>query len=975
MTNKNLTKRRQIVEFIILFFVVVSGLFYILYVRNNTVGQQKKNVLQIASSVASSLPKEELYSLPDKPEDFQKQNFIQLKHILNQVIAVNQQARFAYLYALRNDKLFFIVDSEPETSSEYSPPGQEFTEAQIIDKKPFVDGCPLITGPVTDRWGTWVSVEVPIKDAENGRVIAVLGMDYDARTWKRNIWFEIIQSVILAIIILILTFVTLKRRNKNERLKREITRREIAEEGLKRSESEYRLLFGLNPQPMLVYDLESMKILAVNLALTDKYGYSEAELLQMTILDLKSSDEFIRLWKNLIQDPNSFQRREMWNHRLKNGNTIQVEVHSHNLDFRQKNARLVLLLDISERLNAEKALKENELQISNLVSNLPGIVYRCALDENYTMDFISEGCTRITGYTPDEFTNLKSITFNSLILPEYQQYIWNKWQKIINDKDVFEAEYPIKTASGEIKWLWERGCGVFNEKGKLLFLEGYVEDITQRKLIEEKHRQSESNLTRTIEESPFGIRILSEDGTTLFANTTLLWIFGVESLLDFNQIPVSSWFSPESYSEYLDREERRRNGETIEPDYEVCIINKINEVKYLQVHRQQILWNGTAADQIIYQDITARKLAEDQLKKLSRAVEQNPVSVVITNAEGIIEYVNPKFTVMTGYEPNEAIGKNPRILKSGKMSPEFYSNLWKTISSGEIWTGEFINRNKSGEFYWANKSISPIIDEHGKITHFVAIGEEITEKKRNEAELIRAKEKAEEKDRLKSAFLANISHEIRTPMNGILGFAELLKEPDLSPENQQEFLNVIEKSGQRMLNIINDLIDISKIEAGETTVRVRDTNLNKLLAELHSFFLPEASKKGIEINYHCPLPDERSRIKTDRTKLGQVLTNLIKNAIKFTVSGSINFGYSASDITFTFYITDTGPGIHPDQIEMVFERFRQGTLSTARNQEGAGLGLAICKAYVELLGGKIWVKSELGKGSTFYFELPFQFSE
>jgi signal transduction histidine kinase/ligand-binding sensor domain-containing protein/CheY-like chemotaxis protein len=252
----------------------------------------------------------------------------------------------------------------------------------------------------------------------------------------------------------------------------------------------------------------------------------------------------------------------------------------------------------------------------------------------------------------------------------------------------------------------------------------------------------------------------------------------------------------------------------------------------------------------------------------------------------------------------------------------------------------------------------------------VAIGEEITEKKRNEAELIKAKEKAEESDRLKSAFLANISHEIRTPMNGILGFADLLKSPDLSPENQQEFIEVIEQSGQRMLNVINDLIDISKIEAGEMNLKIYDTNLNLLVEELYKLFKPKADEKKLEFSYSAGISDEESIVMTDGGKLYQILANLIKNAIKFTNLGHIEFGYSQSDYQLNFFVKDTGIGIPEEQREIIFERFRQGSNSLNRKYEGAGLGLTISKAYVELLGGQMWVESELYQGTTFGFSIP-----
>ena len=238
-------------------------------------------------------------------------------------------------------------------------------------------------------------------------------------------------------------------------------------------------------------------------------------------------------------------------------------------------------------------------------------------------------------------------------------------------------------------------------------------------------------------------------------------------------------------------------------------------------------------------------------------------------------------------------------------------------------------------------------------------------------ELRLAKEKAEESDLLKSAFLANMSHEIRTPMNGILGFVELLKEPILTGEELHEYISIIEQSGKRMLNIINDIISISKIEAGQTEVVTSETNINDQIKYIYTFFKPEAERKGVKLFYKTGLSDPKAIAKTDREKIYAVYTNLVKNAIKFTNRGFVELGYEKKGKSLEFYVRDTGVGIRQDQQDIIFERFRQASESLSRGYEGAGLGLAISKAYVEMLGGKIWVESELGKGSIFYFSIPF----
>ncbi len=254
---------------------------------------------------------------------------------------------------------------------------------------------------------------------------------------------------------------------------------------------------------------------------------------------------------------------------------------------------------------------------------------------------------------------------------------------------------------------------------------------------------------------------------------------------------------------------------------------------------------------------------------------------------------------------------------------------------------------------------------------------DITEQRKTERELISAKEHAEESDRLKSAFLANMSHEIRTPMNSILGFAELLKEPDISCERTLEYVSIIQSSGTRMLNIINDLIDISKIESGTMKLFMSATNINDQTRFIYNSFKPEAEQKGLLLKLKNSLPPSEAIITTDREKLHAILTYLVRNAVKFTEEGSIEIGYEpikqkapASITELKFFVKDTGIGISSELKDIIFERFRQGSETMNRRYEGAGLGLAISKAYVEMLGGRIWIDKESEGGSVFYFTLP-----
>ena len=305
--------------------------------------------------------------------------------------------------------------------------------------------------------------------------------------------------------------------------------------------------------------------------------------------------------------------------------------------------------------------------------------------------------------------------------------------------------------------------------------------------------------------------------------------------------------------------------------------------------------------------------------------------------------------------------------------PEAIQPLWRPrydrVLRNEQFTIEDAIESPDGLIY-IQVTFNPIVKK-GEVIGGSCFGSDITERKLAELELKRAKERAEESDRLKTAFLANMSHEIRTPMNGILGFAELLKNPELTGDEQKEFIGIIEKSGARMLNIINDIVDISRIEAGLMQLDIRETDINDQLSYIYSFFKPEVEAKGIKFLLRDYLPAHECCVFTDREKSYAILINLVKNAIKYTERGSIEFGCYRKGNFIEFYVQDTGIGIPEDRQDAIFERFIQADIADKMARQGAGLGLSISKAYIEMLGGEIWVKSAERTGSSFYFTLPY----
>ena len=395
-------------------------------------------------------------------------------------------------------------------------------------------------------------------------------------------------------------------------------------------------------------------------------------------------------------------------------------------------------------------------------------------------------------------------------------------------------------------------------------------------------------------------------------------------------------------------------------------------------HRVCLLTNGfpifdEACNLIGYRgvdkDITSRKLAEEEIRKLSRAIEQSPVSVLIIDLKRNITYANEAATKFTGYSKDELIGKNPRIFRSEETPRETYKILWETIFSGKEWKGELLNKKKNGQLYWELISISPIINEKGEMTHFLAINEDITERKKLNSDLLKAKLKAESSDKLKTAFLNNISHEVRTPLNGILGFSEFVLQPDISPEEKESYLEMLNESSERLINTITNYMDISLIVSGNMSVKSKPVDISHVLDKVYQKFLHKCKTKNLEFIRQFPA-DIKIPFICDENLLEKVLSHLLDNAIKFTRIGSINLGFNFSDREFEFFVKDTGRGIDPEMQSTVFQVFTQGEVADTRGYEGSGLGLSISKGLIELMGGRLKMESEKDEGSAFYISFP-----
>ena len=410
--------------------------------------------------------------------------------------------------------------------------------------------------------------------------------------------------------------------------------------------------------------------------------------------------------------------------------------------------------------------------------------------------------------------------------------------------------------------------------------------------------------------------------------------------------------------------------------FETVHRRKDNTTFSVEISSRVITIEGSKYYQSIARDITERKRVENILKeseeRFRKIFEESPFSILMSDKDFSIIRANQSFCNFIGYREEDLKSFTFRDFTHSDYIGNDEISLLELVS-GKIpvyHTEKRYIRNDGSEI-WGSTTVSIVRNKQDEVQFLLVMIEDITSRKKAEAELIAAKEKAEESDKLKTAFLHNVSHEIRTPMNAIIGFSALLNDNELSDEDRRQYIDIIFQSGSQLLSIINDIVDIANVESGQAKVNLTEVNLNSTLRSLNDQFSIYGKQNFVSIHLKTTLSDNDSKIVTDNTKLVQILSNLINNAIKFTKNGQIDFGYTLKDKYIEFFVSDTGIGIPPEYHSRIFDRFFQVDSAVSRQYSGTGLGLSICKGYVELLGGEIKVESELGKGALFLFTIPY----
>jgi PAS domain S-box len=496
-----------------------------------------------------------------------------------------------------------------------------------------------------------------------------------------------------------------------------------------------------------------------------------------------------------------------------------------------------------------------------------------------------------------------------------------------------------------------------------------IKDITERMNAEEILLKTERQHDAFLDNLTVGVFIKTADQKMVYQNQLMDNLFG-----ELREGGCFIEFMPESV---LSR--WRKEDDVVIREGKVVVEEKLfdrfgNERSF---HTQKFMFRGVD-DSLriggISVDITSRVEAERMLRILSKAINASPISVVLADIKGIIEMVNPAFSGVFGFSEGESIGKSISTCVFPHHKELLLDTIYPSVLAGNTWQGELISHKEGGAEFWISANISPVKDRNEAIRHILIISEDVTFRKGYEKELRIAKERAEESDRLKMAFLANISHEIRTPLNAIVGFNSLLSDFDISAEDRERYLMVINQNSSHLLRTIENTIDLSKLETGQFKILNTPCRLNEVMQIVYDdFFEQGLVANSVKLSIKQELADSEMNILTDGYRLKQILENLISNALKYTTNGFVEFGYTLKDPdNLLFYVVDSGVGISKEKQLHLFQPFSPGA-SPTNETGGLGIGLPLCKQMIRQLNGEIWFQSSLGSGTSFYFTLPLVF--
>ena len=799
------------------------------------------------------------------------------------------------------------------------------------------------------------------KETAKSGVVYQMTNKFEIRQFHKNksiIWVEVSVSII-------------KDANNNAvevlGVSRDITAKRLKKEKLVQSlgrEKFFADIIRNSSQAVCVF-YPNGKSIALNNAAYQLFGYSDKEIAELDWaqdLSPKSWYNFEQKYLNKARDHNIpiTYEKEIINN---DGKIIPVKILAHPKFDKQGNFShyISFITDITEIQKTQQLLEESNKRLEYAFQGSNDGLWDWDLKNDFL--YMSPNYLKMIGYKREELKP-EFKTFQKLVHPVDLPSVFQSHHEYMNNTAPrFEAQFRMKHKDGHWIPVLSRSLLIKDKKGKAIRFVGTHIDLTELHKIQKYLKESEERNTILFENTNVGIAITSLEGNLLTANKQLLGILGLTSE-NYKNTNVSKYYLyKEDRNKFIDQ--MNENGQLT--NFHFQLIDAKKRIKWMSLSSKMLEIDGEKKLVNILTDIDKQIKAEQGLTESQerfRQLSKLTMEGILVHNQGVTIDINESLLRILGYTRDEVIGKNIINMCSTKKSLNIFHDHVKN-NTKDSYDAEVLT--KTGKIIPVEVSSKPV-KYNGKNVRVTSI-RNITQRKLFEEEIITEREKAKENDNLKSAFLANMSHEIRTPLNGIIGFTEILQDTngEFSPEEIEQYLAIIEKNGQVLLHLVNDIIDLSKIETGQLKINIQDVALQEVISEVTSVFETQAKQKGLSLN--SSFSGENIILKTDYSRLVQILNNLIGNALKFTNEGHITVGCTVKNEKVVLYVKDTGCGISDDAKEIIFDRFSQGKPVRDQLLGGTGLGLSITRGLIELLGGDIWLESEENIGSTFFFSL------
>lgn len=704
-------------------------------------------------------------------------------------------------------------------------------------------------------------------------------------------------------------------------------------------------------------------VLEANGALAELLGYQPHELAGMSALDLVAEKERPMITERLQSLDNATIETTLL---TKDGTLIAVEARCRDIEYRGHAARVTSIRDLSALKEVHQERRRQLDFLHALLETIPNPVFYKNTKGVYL------GCnTAFELYLRKSRNQIIGRTASDLAPPDLAEIYRRKDQELFDNPGVQVYESEVFGAKGKRNVIFYKATFNSSPDGPVGGLIGVIMDITERKRAEEALRESEEKYRGVFETAADIIHVLSPDGTIEAISPSVEAITGYrpEERIGVNMAEMMRRIiHPDDVAPLAESFRQALDGKLAK--VELRIRRKDGTEAVTENRSWPLVKDGKVAKIIgIARDITLRRKQEADLKILGDAIRESGEVVVITDGNGVIQYVNPAVERVTGYKPEEMIGGIPNRLKSGKHTQEFYREMWGTIKSGSVWKGMMINRKKSGDLYHEEMTISPIKDASGAVTHFVAIKRDVTARINAEEEILRAMELAQEANRLKDKFLSIAAHDLRSPFTAILGFLRILHKDDVNPLTpaQADLAGRAIHGAEGLLKMIDEILDMGNAQSGKLEMNKDVFNASELAKSVIGELAHMAASKKITVKN---MVQDGVRFRTDLRLMRIVLRNILSNALKFTAAGGSVEIFSPDGGGAAIGVRDTGVGMDEDKLARIFSH--EGKTSTAgtSGEKGSGLGLPFCNDIVMFLGGRIAVESVPGKGSVFTVTLP-----